>query len=78
MSPLIQSWYHQVNPTKNPYALFAASNTGSLLALLAYPLFFEAAFPVSEQARLWSVAYFCNGLLLGVVAVYMFRVLKPR
>jgi hypothetical protein len=78
MSPLIQSWYHQVNPTKNPYALFAASNTGSLLALLAYPLFFEAAFPVSEQARLWSVAYFCNGLLLGVVAVYMFRVLKNR
>ncbi len=78
MSPLIQSWYHQLNPTKNPYALFAASNTGSLLALLAYPLFFETRFPVSEQARLWSIGYLCNGLMLAVVAVYMFRVLRKQ
>ncbi len=78
MSPLIQSWYHYLKPTKNPYLLFAASNMGSLLALVAYPLFFEAAFSVSEQARLWSIGYLGNGLLLGVAAVYMYRVLSNR
>jgi hypothetical protein len=74
MSPLIQSWYHRLQPGKNPYALFAASNTGSLLALLAYPLLFEATFSVSDQARFWSFAYVANGLILALLVSKVFVV----
>ncbi len=41
-APLIQAWYGRIHGADaNPYALYAASNLGSLLALLAYPLFIE-------------------------------------
>lgn len=72
MSPLIQSWYHRIRPGKNPYALFAASNSGSLLALILYPLYFESAFSVSKQAQLWSAGYLINGGFLLIMAVFVF------
>lgn len=72
MSPLIQAWYHRLQPGKNPYVLFAASNTGSLLALLSYPFLFEATFSVSEQARFWSIAYVANGAVLAMLVVRVF------
>ena len=41
-APLVQSWYARVRAGKpdgaDPYVLYAASNLGSLLALLAYPI----------------------------------------
>ena len=40
-APLLQSWFAQLDPDEaasDPYFLYAGSNAGSLLALLAYPL----------------------------------------
>ena len=36
--------------------LYAASNAGSIIGLLGYPLLFEAMFRLSAQSHLWSVA----------------------
>ena len=42
-APLLQQWFtHTGHPAaRDPYFLYAASNLGSMLALLAYPLLIE-------------------------------------
>src|SRR5215208_441509 len=43
MAPLVQRWFaaKAVPSASNPYPLYAASNLGSMLALVAYPLTLE-------------------------------------
>ncbi len=59
--PLLQSWFSQTHPGRSPYRLYALSNAGSLLALLTYPVFFEARFTRETQAFLWGVGlgFYC-------------------
>jgi hypothetical protein len=66
-SPLVQAWFAQTaHPSaRDPYSLFAASNFGSLLALLSYPLFLEPALPLGAQCRLWAAGYVVLGALLS-------------
>ena len=40
-STLMQAWFHRDYPEPSPYRLYALSNTGSLLALISYPILFE-------------------------------------
>ena len=58
-SPLLQSWYRhcQLPDADDPYFLYAASNIGSLIALLAFPLFIESRLELSSQFRYWSGAF---------------------
>lgn len=56
-SPLIQTWYSRSYPGRSPYALFALSNTGSLLGLLSYPFLVEPAMTRQDQAVVWSVGF---------------------
>jgi len=66
-APLLQHWFADADHkgAQDPYFLYAVSNSGSLLALLAYPLIVEPELPLNLQATLWSVGF---GLLsLGVV-----------
>jgi hypothetical protein len=51
----MQQWFSQTHPGRSPYRLYALSNAGSLIALLAYPFYFERAFPRQAQAWLWSI-----------------------
>lgn len=37
IAPTLQRWHHAVEPDREPYVLYAASNAGSLAALIAYP-----------------------------------------
>ena len=49
-APLIQAWRARaVNDGKEPYALYAASNLGSLIALLAYPILIEPVLTLGVQ-----------------------------
>ena len=41
----------------DPYFLYAASNLGSLLALLAYPTVVEPLLRLDDQRRLWAIVY---------------------
>lgn len=52
--PLMQSWFSHLNPGKSPYRLYALSNIGSLLALLAYPFLIEPRLPRQLQALSWG------------------------
>ncbi len=62
-APLMQAWFARA-PDKaaaSPFFLYAASNAGSLLGLLAYPFLLEPFTSLPQQQALWSVGY---GLLM--------------
>lgn len=72
-SPLVQVWLARsaAADAANPYVLYAASNAGSLLALLAFPLLVEPALSRQAQGWLWAAGYALLALLVttcGVVA----------
>ncbi len=62
--PLLQAWYALAFPGRSPYALYAVSNAGSLLALLAYPFVVEPNLALSTTARAWSWGFALCGLAI--------------
>lgn len=59
-APLLQKWFSRTHHKNadNPYFLYSASNIGSMLALLTYPVITEPLLALHEQSNLWSVGYF--------------------
>lgn len=55
-SPLLQKWFARTTHPQatNPYFLYAASNIGSMAALLAYPVFIEPFFTLEQQVLIWE------------------------
>src|SRR5206468_11481562 len=43
---------------RDPYFLFAASNVGSFLALVSYPVVVEPFLRLGEQTLLWTVGFY--------------------
>ncbi len=66
--PLLQSWIAPRYPAATVYRMFALSNAGSLLGLLAYPFAIEPFATSGLQARGWSIGYAAFALACGVVA----------
>jgi hypothetical protein len=77
-APLLQKWFAYTGhpAARDPYFLYGASNLGSLLALVAYPVVIEPALGLSWQTWVWAIGYFvliggvlaCIGLVRGVPA----------
>lgn len=65
-APLIQSWYRKSGgpSADDPYFLYAASNLGSLVALLAFPLIAEPLFGMKAISQGWSIGFLVLGPLL--------------
>ncbi|MBX9614716.1 MAG: fused MFS/spermidine synthase [Caulobacteraceae bacterium] len=76
-APLLQAWYARVRAGhadgKNPYVLYAASNLGSFLALLAYPVLIEPLTSLSGQRAGWSGGYGLFMLMIVGLAVLAWR-----
>jgi SAM-dependent methyltransferase len=53
---LAQRWY-ALRSGREPYFLYAASNAGSFLALIAYPFLLEPRIDLAAQARIFSIGY---------------------
>src|SRR5215204_411733 len=73
--PLLQVWFSKTAHPQagSPYFLYAASNLGSMLALLSYPFVLEPLIPLGGQAKLWSVGYLLLIVLVVIAAVYLKR-----
>lgn len=58
-SPLLQTWFATTRHESagDPYFLYAGSNAGSLVGLLAYPFLVEPLLPLSTQSRGWAMGY---------------------
>ena len=58
-APLLQRWFSTLPlaAARDPYFLYASSNLGSMLALLAYPLAIEPWIGLARQSSLWAAGY---------------------
>lgn len=67
-APLLQKWFSHLGhrSSHDPYYLYAASNAGSLLALLSYPFLIEPNIGLANQRMFWSIGY---GLLCVLILV---------
>jgi hypothetical protein len=76
-APLIQKWFANVghHTSHDPYYLYAASNAGSLIALLSYPFLLEPNIGLDQQRADWSVGY---GLLCLLIAGCAFALWKSH
>ena len=76
-APLLQAWYARVRAGhadgKNPYVLYAASNLGSFLALLSYPILIEPLTTLSGQRWGWTGGYAVFVLLVVGLALVVWN-----
>jgi SAM-dependent methyltransferase len=75
-APLVQSWHARTVHAETgaePYVLYAASNLGSLIALVAYPAIVEPLTPLHGQTLVWSLAYGVFVLLIGALGLFVIR-----
>jgi hypothetical protein len=82
-APLLQCWL-ALSPhprASDPYFLYAASNAGSLMALLAYPLVIEPSLGLSQQSQLWRSGFLVLAILVlscGAIARQLSRSTEGR
>lgn len=74
-APLLQKWFANVghHTSHDPYYLYAASNAGSLLALLSYPFLLEPNIGLASQKSAWSVGYALLTLMIFSCALVLWR-----
>jgi hypothetical protein len=70
-APLLQKWFAATNNpgSRDPYFLYSASNIGSLLGLLSYPILIEPYFSLTFQSKIWSILYICLIILITICAI---------
>ena len=74
-APLLQKWFSTIDHhhAADPYHLYAASNAGSLLALVAYPFVIEPNIGLDAQATLWTAAYLVLCSAVALCAAVLWR-----
>ncbi|MDD2760960.1 MAG: spermidine synthase, partial [Methylomonas sp.] len=74
-APLLQKWFSHLGhrSSDDPYYLYAASNAGSLLALLSYPFLIEPNIGLVNQRLFWSVGYGLLCVLILICAIALWR-----
>jgi hypothetical protein len=76
-APLLQAWYAKAlygePEAGNPYILYGASNLGSLLALLAYPVVVEPLLVLPEQTLLWAGVYAVFCVLIATAGAFLWQ-----
>ncbi len=77
-APIAQRWLaHGDSPNhRDPYFLYAASNLGSFLALLSYPLVAEPLLSLRQQSTVWSFTY--GAVAAAVIALGWLTYRSPQ
>jgi hypothetical protein len=72
---LLQAWFARTEhpAAKDPYFLYVASNAGSFLALVSYPVLVEPFAGLHNQSWIWSVGYYAVILLVGTCGMLSHR-----
>src|ERR687883_368461 len=78
-NPLIQRWLSETDhpASKDPYFLYVASNLGSVIGLLGYPLLVEPSLRLVNQGVMWSIGYVVLVVLVFASAVVLWRSPAP-
>lgn len=66
--PMLQAWFSKTGhrDAANPYFLYATSNAGSLIGLLAFPFLAEPHLTLTQQTSIWT---WCFAAFAGLIAV---------
>lgn len=74
-APMLQRWFSRTNHRhrENPYFLYAASNLGSMAALIFFPVFLEPLLGVERQTTIWAFGYFALFVLLLLTGLVTLR-----
>ena len=77
-APLLQRWFAGTGhpAAVDPYFLYGASNVGSMVALMAYPLVVEPNLRFARQSQFWAVGYGAFVVLILACAAAVWR--APR
>jgi len=72
-APLLQRWFSSTRHrhAHDPYFLYSASNLGSMIGLLSYPVLVEPRLSLMEQSWLWAVGYVCLAILVTCCALVL-------
>ena len=78
-APLLQRWFGQTSHphARDPYFRYGASNLGSILALLGYPLLIEPLLRAGQQSWIWTGGYSALGGLILLCGFWMLRSAGP-
>ena len=78
-APLLQSWLADTDHPdgRDPYFLYRASNIGSVIGLVSYPLLVERELTLDSQSWMWSAGYGLLAVLLSASAIVMWRSRRP-
>ncbi len=73
--PLLQAWFMgtEHRAAKDPYFLYAASNAGSFLALISYPLAIEPLVRLGEQTWGWTIGFYVLIVLIAGCGTLLLR-----
>ncbi len=79
-APLIQKWFANVghHTSDDPYYLYAASNSGSLIALLSYPFLIEPNIGLANQKTYWSIGFVVLCLLVAGCAFTLWKAQQAK
>ena len=74
-APLLQRWLvHTDHPAgRDPYFLYRASNFGSVIGLVSYPLLVEPRLALEDQGQLWTWGYVALAVLLLGCGAFVWR-----
>src|SRR5215207_1912627 len=78
-NPLIQRWVSETEhpSSRDPYFLYRASNLGSVIGLLGYPVLMEPNLRLADQGALWTVGYGILAMLVFASAIALWRSSPP-
>lgn len=68
--PLMQAWFSRIFPERSYARLYALSNFGSLLGLLAYPVLIEPSLTLLQQGWVWTGGFV---VFVGVAGILSYR-----
>lgn len=71
ISGMMQLWFRLTN-LSDPYWMYAASNIGSIGALVTYPIIIEPNLSLTASIEIWNVLYEVTAFLVITSAVFVF------
>ncbi|MCW5606287.1 MAG: hypothetical protein KIT18_17230, partial [Burkholderiales bacterium] len=74
-APLLQRWFSHTRHAEaaDPYFLYSASNVGSMIALIGYPVVIEPLLGLAQQSATWTGGYALLAVLIAACAYGAWR-----
>lgn len=74
-SPILQRWFSisEHKSASDPYFLYAASNVGSFLGLIAYPWILEPNLTLAQQTSAWKWGFLVLAALMVACSIFAWR-----